>query len=96
MELTLETERDFYLNFGNFDKACSDLSIANNLNDKKTEKLLKFINSKNPDICNLTGTKTSNNSDSIIKDENFKELNTKKVCNKNTFVKFGDKESCFY
>ena len=85
-----------YLNFGNFDKACSDLSIANNLNDDKTEKLLKFINSKNPDICNLTRIKTSNNSNTIIKEENVKELTTKKACNKNTFVKFGDKESCFY
>jgi tetratricopeptide (TPR) repeat protein len=85
-----------YLNFGNFDKACSDLSISKNLNDNKTEKLLKFINSKNPDLCNSTETKTSNNSNSITKKENVKELNVKKVCDKNTFVKFDDKESCFY
>ena len=85
-----------YLNFGNFDKACSDLSISKNLNDNKTEKLLEYINSKNSDICNSTESKTSNNSNTIIKEENFKELNKKNVCNKNTFVKFGDKESCFY
>ena len=84
-----------YLNFGNFDKACSDLSISKNLNDDKTEKLLRFINSKNPDICNSIGTKTSNNSNTNIDDENNKELNIKKVCNKNTFVKFDNKESCF-
>ena len=85
-----------YLNFGNFDKACSDLSISKNLNDNKTEKLLKFINSKNPDLCNSIETKTSNKSNTITKDENVKELNTKKVCEKNTFEKFDDKESCFY
>ena len=85
-----------YLNLGNFDKACSDLSISKNLNDNKTEKLLKFINYKNPDLCNSTETKTSNNSNTITNDENVKELNTKKVCDKNTFVKFDDKESCFY
>ena len=84
------------MNFGNFDKACSDLSISKNLNDNKTEKLLKFINSKNPDLCNSTETKTSYNLNTITKDENIKELNTKKVCDKNTFVKFDDKESCFY
>ncbi len=89
-----------YLNFGDFDKACSDLSISKNLNDNKTDKLLKFINSKNSDICNSIGTKTSLNSNSIIndesiKDESIKELNIKNVCNKNTFVKFDDKESCF-
>ena len=27
--------------------------------------------------------------------ENNKVLNIKEVCNKNTFVKFDDKESCF-
>ena len=63
-----------YLNFGNFEKACSDLSISKDLNDNKTEKLLKFINSKNPDICNSTSTKTSNNSNTITNDENVKEL----------------------
>ncbi|WP_193741292.1 tetratricopeptide repeat protein [Prochlorococcus marinus] len=84
-----------YLNFGNFDKACSDLSISKNLNDDKTEKLLRFINSKNPNICNSIATKNSNNSNTNIDDENNKELNIKEVCNKNTFVKFDDKESCF-
>ncbi len=81
-----------YLNFGDFDKACSDFTIAKNLNDNKTEKLLKFINSKNPDICNSIATQTSNTN---IRDENIKELNIIKACNKNTFVKFDDKESCF-
>ena len=51
-----------YLNSGNFDKACSDLLISKNLNDNKTEKLLQFINSKNPNICDSIGIKTSNNS----------------------------------
>ena len=84
-----------YLNFGNFEKACSDLLVSKNLNDYKTEKLLKYINSKNPNICNSIGTKTSNNSNTNTMDESIKELNIKKLCNKNTFVKFDDKESCF-
>ncbi len=84
-----------YLNFGNFDKACSDLLISKNLNDNKTEKLLKYINSKNPDICNSIRKKTSNISKSTLKDESIKEYSIKKECNKNTFVKFDDSESCF-
>ena len=83
------------MNFGNFDKACSDLSISKNLNDSKTEKLLKFINSKNPNICDSVEAKTSKNTDKNIMEVSFKELEIKKECNKNTFVKFDDNESCF-
>ena len=84
-----------HLNFGNFENACSDLLISKNLNDNKTEKLLDFINSKNPNICNSIEIKTSNNSNKNMKEFSIKELEIKKECNKNTFVMFDDKKSCF-
>ena len=84
-----------HLNFGNFENACSDLLISKNLNDNKTVKLLDFINSKNPSICDSIEMKTSNNLSLNMKEESIKKLEIKKGCNKNTFVMFDDKESCF-
>ena len=70
--------------------------LLKNLNDNKTEKLLKFINSKNPNICDSIEMKTSKKTRTNMNEVSIKEVEIKKECNKNTFVKFGDKESCFY
>ena len=84
-----------YLNKGEFDNACLDLENSIRLNDSSAYKLLRYLNSKDSNICKSIDKQSFDNNKYDISDKNMTEDRKDFVCNKNSYIDFDGKRSCF-
>ncbi len=81
-----------HLNQGNFELACLDFDKSLKLGDDKTSKLLKFLDSKKPNICKNNLNKVENK---ILKNTGNNPIDNKYKCDRSSYVKVDSKTSCF-